>query len=179
MSFLINNHLKTGYSDYLLLFIKRYYKELELSNMVLDVGCGHYRNLYLLYQLGFRNLYGIDKRNPKPIEKPKRFKVNFVKEDIMNGLPYIDKQFDIVLCNYVLMFIDEEKLSYALNELLRVTKKYCVIETQKQFHEAKNTQIKHYDFKDIVKNIDGNEEFEILDRKIYKEKLILKRKGAC
>ena len=57
MSYLINNHLKDGYSDYNLLFLKKYHKELNLTNKILDVGCGHFRNLFLFYQIGFKNLY--------------------------------------------------------------------------------------------------------------------------
>ncbi|NFA44468.1 class I SAM-dependent methyltransferase [Clostridium botulinum] len=178
MSLLVSNHLKTGYSNYNLFFLKHYYQDLNLNNKILDVGCGHYRNLYLFYQLGFKELYGIDRLIPQPIELPKRFKANFIQKDIMQGLPYKEKEFDIVLCNYVLMFIPNESLSFVLKELLRITKVFCIIETQKQFYEAKKTQIEHYDFKEIVQLIQNNGEFEILHQKIYKEKLILRRKNS-
>ena len=59
MSFLINNHLKNGYSDYNLLFLKKHVDEIKLSDKILDVGCGYFRNLYLFYKIGFKNLYGI------------------------------------------------------------------------------------------------------------------------
>lgn len=175
MSYLINNHLKEGYSDYNLLFVKRYHKDLQLSYKILDVGCGHYRNLYLFYKLGFKDLYGIDRLEPNPSDKPKRFNVNFIKKDITTGLPYEDKAFDIVLCNFVLMFIPPESLLKAIEELLRVTKEFCVIETQNQFYKAKNSQIVQYKFKDIIKYIENSTEFEILDKKIYKEKLMIRR----
>lgn len=175
MSFLINNHLKEGYSDYNLLFVKRYHKDLQLSDKILDVGCGHYRNLYLFYKLGFKNLYGIDRLIPKPSEKPKRFNVDFIQGDINLGLPYEDKSFEVVLCNFVLMFIPPESLLNALRELLRVTKGFCIIETQRKLYEAKNSQMEEYKFKKIVKYIESNEEFEILDKKIYKEKLMIRR----
>lgn len=175
MSFLINNHLKNGYSDYNLLFLKKYRTDLKLNNKILDVGCGHYRNLYLFYKLGFKNLYGIDELVPDPSPKPKRFKVNFTKQDINIGLPYEDREFDIVLCNFVLMFITPDNLKMVLGELLRVTRIFCVVETQKPFYGAKNSQIKAYDFKDIVTYIENSNEFEILNKKIYKEKLIARR----
>lgn len=178
MSFLINNHLKTGYSNYNLFFLKHYYQDLNLNNKILDIGCGHYRNLYLFYQLGFKELSGIDIYLPNPSEKPKKFKVNFIQNDIIQGLPYKGKEFDIVLCNYILMFIPREKLSYVLNEILRVTKVFCIVETQKQFHEAKNSQMKQYYFKEIIQYIKNNNEFEILHQKVYKEKLILRRKKS-
>lgn len=175
MSFLISNHLKEGYSDYNLLFLKKYHQELNLNNKILDVGCGHYRNLYFFYKLGFKNLYGIDKLDPKPSTKPNKFNVNFIKHDINYGLPYEDKEFDIVICNFVLMFISPDKLKFVLYELLRVAKTFCIIETQKPFYEAKNGQIKLYEFKYIVEAIENSKEFEILDKKIYKEKLIIRR----
>ena len=177
MAKLINNHLRNGYSDYNLLFLKRHVKELNLNNKILDVGCGHYRNLYLFYQLGFKNLYGIDMLPPDPSEKPEDFKVNFIQKDITTGLPYEDKSFEIVLCNFVLMFVPLESLINAIEELLRVTKVFCIIETQKQHYEAKNGQMKLYDFKNIISIIESNDEFEIIDKKLYKEKLIVRRKN--
>lgn len=175
ISKLINNHLRDGYSDYNLLFLKRYVNNLNTNYKILDVGCGHYRNLYLFYKIGFKNLYGIDKLVPDPSEKPKNFKVSFTQGDILEGLPYQDKEFEIVLCNFVLMFIKSECLFQVLDELLRVAGDFCIIETQRQFYKGANSQIKDYKFKDIIKHIESNGEFEILDKKIYKEKLIIRR----
>lgn len=175
MTKLINNHLRNGYSDYNLFFLKKYFNQVNLSDNILDVGCGHYRNLYLFYQLGFKNLYGIDKLIPDPSEKPKRFKVEFTQKDIIEGLPYKDKEFEIVICNYVLMFMPINSLTKVLGDLLRVTKEFCVIETQKPFYEAKKGQFQAYDFKTIIEYIENNNEFEILDKKVYKEKLIIRR----
>lgn len=174
---MINNHLRDGYSDYNLLFLKKHHNDLNLDNTILDVGCGHYRNLYLFYQLGFKKLYGIDRLVPDPSEKPKRFNVKFVKKDIITGLPYENKGFNIVLCNFVLMFIPPKELYEVIEELLRVTKGFCIIETQNQFYKGKKSQIELYKFKDIVDYIENKEEFEILDKKIYREKLIIRRCG--
>lgn len=175
MSKLINNHLRNGYSEYNLMFLKRYIDTLNSNNTILDIGCGHYRNLYLFYKIGFRNLYGIDKLIPDPSEKPKRFKVNFINRDITYGLPYECKQFDVVLCNFVLMFIPLDKLKMVLEDILRVTKGYLIIETQKQFYKGNKSEIEDYRFGDIKKIIEKNTKFEILDLKNYKEKLILRR----
>lgn len=175
MSMLINNHLRNGYSDYNLLFLKKYFDQVNLSDKILDVGCGHYRNLYLFYQLGFKNLYGIDRLIPDPSEKPKQFKVAFTQKDITEGLPYSDREFEIVLCNFVLMFVPINSLTNVLGEILRVTKGFCIVETQKPFYEANKGQFERYDFKSIIEYIENNNEFEILDKKIYREKLIIRR----
>jgi len=101
----INNHLRNHYSNYNLLFLKRYFSELNIKyNKILDVETGHFRNLRLFYKMGFKNLWGIDKNIPEPLAC-KNFRVDFYRRDIENGLPYQDKTFDIVLCNYVLMLI--------------------------------------------------------------------------
>lgn len=175
ISKLINNHLRDGYSDYNLLFLKRYIDEIKITDKVLDIGCGHYRNLYLFYNIGFKNLYGIDKMVPDPSEKPKRFKVDFIHSDISLGLPYESEYFEIVVCNFVLMFIDSEWLPFVVEDILRVTKNFCIIETQKQFKKGNKSQIRDYDFKYIIKIIESNDEFEIIDKKIYKEKLMIRR----
>lgn len=177
MSKRINNHLRNGYSDYNLLFLKKYHTELNLNDEILDIGCGHYRNLHLFYKIGFKNLNGIDKYLPDPNSNRQDvdFSVNFIQEDIVNGLPYQDKSFNIVLCNFVLMFIEPAAIKYVIDEILRVTQEFCIIETQKQFNKSKNSEMKDYDFQYIATYIETNTEFEVIDKKIYKEKLMLRR----
>lgn len=180
MGTLINNHLKGGYSDYNLLFVKRYHKELSLRDKILDIGCGHYRNLYLFKNLGFYDFYGIDKLIPEPslsIDSDSTFFVDFVHQDITEGLKYNEKYFDIVLCNFVLMFIENKHLKNTIDDILRVTKGFCIIETQKQFYKSKKSSMVDYDFKEIVKIIEDNNDFEVLDKKLYKEKIIIRRKS--
>ena len=175
MNYLLNNHLKRGYSTYNLLFLKKFSNDINLNNKILDVGCGHYRNLFFLYKIGFRNLYGVDILIPRPVLKDKDFKVEFKNEDITLGLSYKNKEFNIVLVNFVLMFIPQDKLLFVIAEILRVTNKYVIIETQQQYYKAKNGFIQPYSFKKIYSYIENSDEFEILDLKIYKEKLIARR----
>lgn len=172
----INNHLRNHYSDYNLLFLKRYFSELNIKdNKILDVGTGHFRNLKLFYEVGFENLWGIDKNIPEPIPY-KNFKADFCKRDIENGLPYQDKTFNIVLCNFVLMFIAPNRLNFVLEELLRVCKGFLIIETFKHPDKAKTTDVKPYDFKEIVSFFENRNDIEILDKKIYYEKILVRRK---
>ena len=50
------NGLRSGYSSYNLLFLKRYYQELNKDYKVLDVGTGHFRNLRLFSEVGIKKL---------------------------------------------------------------------------------------------------------------------------
>ncbi|HEY5523802.1 MAG TPA: class I SAM-dependent methyltransferase [Clostridium sp.] len=172
----INNHLRNHYSNYNLLFLKRYFSELNIKdNKILDVGTGHFRNLRLFYEMGFKNLWGIDKNIPEPLAC-KNLRVDFCRRDIENGLPYQDEIFDIVLCNYVLMFIAPKRLNFVLGELLRVSKVFLIIETFKHPDKAKTTDVNEYDFKDIVKFFENRNDIEILDKKNYYEKILVRRK---
>lgn len=167
----IANNLTNGYSDLVFSFLKKYYKDLSLNDKVLDVGCGHYRNLKLFNELGFEELYGIDINTTN---NPLKVDVNFIQKDIQEGLPYSDKSFQIVLCNYVLMFIKLENINFVLNELLRVCKNYLIIETYPK--KSINSFQEKYDFKNIAEYIKNNKEFEIINQRNYYEKLLIRRK---
>ncbi len=167
------NHLKDGYSSHVFKFISKFYKDLNLDNSILDVGCGHYRNLKLFHETGFEKLYGLDKNI---YEDYLDLKVNFKQCNIENGIPFDDKSFDIVLCNFVLMFIEPMKQKFVVDELIRVTKRFLIIETNQLKKSTKNTFYKEYSFEDIVNWIDETQEFELLQVRKYKEKLIAKRR---
>ena len=80
----INNHLRNHYLNYNLLFLKRYFSESNIKdNKILDVGTGHFRNLRLFYEMGFKNLWGIDKNIPEPLAC-KNLRVDFCRRDIEN-----------------------------------------------------------------------------------------------
>ncbi|QSX05427.1 class I SAM-dependent methyltransferase [Sedimentibacter sp. zth1] len=110
------------YSDFIFFFLKRYYKELNNEMTVLDAGCGHGRNLKLLYSLGFKNITGID------IVKRQNFKIcNYHELDLAKDK--IIGKYDIVLCNFVLMFIDTKYQLSVIDKLINTTNKYLLIET--------------------------------------------------
>lgn len=69
-------------------------------------------------------------------------KVKFILRNIESELPYEDNEMDIVLCNYVLMFINPEKIVFVLEELLRVCNKFLVIDTYPKYHELKKLNIR-------------------------------------
>jgi len=169
------NHLKNHYSDYVLMFLKKYSKELSTQMKVGDIGAGHLRNLKLFEILKFKKLYALDREetdNPLNVNLKK-----FVLQDLENGIPFPDRFFDITLCNFVLMFIDKEKQKYVIDELLRVTDKYLIIETYPKKHKVKyKTFHKGYDFKEIANQIEKKPDFQLLQVREFYERLTVRRK---
>lgn len=97
---------------------------------VLDVGCGHGRHLNLFYNLGFRNLIGIDVVKRNYLSK----KYKYIKLDIREEFskePLLQQNYDIVLCNFVLMFIEPKYQIEIIDKLLKLTNRYLLIETRK------------------------------------------------
>lgn len=143
---------------------------------VLDVGAGHLRNLKLFDELGFKNLYALDlETTDNPLKVSLK---DFKLQDIEKGLPYKDKEFDILLCNYVLMFINPKNIDFVVSELMRVTKGFLIIETNPQkYKDCHHTFFKDYDFDHIAKQIEKNIDFELLQVRKSHEKITAKRKG--
>lgn len=168
------NHLRNHYSDYVFLFIKRYIAQINNEMIVGDIGAGHLRNLKLFEELGFKNLYAVDKDNTdNPLSVNLK---DFIKQDIEEKITFPDTFFDITLCNYVLMFIDPMLLNKVVNDLLRVTNKFIIIETNEQkYKRCKTTAFKNYSFNEIVNIIENNSDFEILELKKYYQKIIARR----
>jgi hypothetical protein len=168
------NHLKNHYSDYVLMFLKKYAKELSTQMKVGDIGAGHLRNLKLFEILKFKNLYALDREetdNPLNVNLKK-----FVLQDLENGIPFPDRFLDITLCNFVLMFVEKQK--YVIDELLRVTDKFLIIETYPKKHKTKYmTFHREYDFKEIVNYIEKNPDFELLQVREFHEGLTVRRKS--
>lgn len=168
---LITNHLTNHYSDHVFSFIKRYADELNTNQNILDVGCGHCRNLRLFQELGFNKLFGIDRNKTN---NPLGVNFKFQLGDIQKGISYDDRSFDIVLCNHVLMFIKKDKIDYVLEEVLRVCNGYLVLETYPK--KSSGVFYEDYSFKYIADYIESNTDFEVLQRRNYYEKLITRRK---
>lgn len=173
---IMSNHLKNGYSNYVFLFIKKHNNDLFINDKILDVGAGHYRNLKLFHELGFKNLHAIDiVKSNNPLKVP----LNFSQGNIEYGLPYKDREFNIVLCNYVLMFINPEKQLYVLSELMRVSNKFLIIETNKYINKVvKDSLFKEYDFSYFVNYIKSTNAFDILSFKNERviQRIMLKRR---
>jgi len=167
-------HLIKGYSKYLLEFLADYADELSFEDYFLDVGCGHMRNLKLLIEIGFENLYGLDRElttHGIPIK-------GFIHGTLEDNLPFFrDRTFDVVVCNFVLMFVDPLDIEDSVNHLARITGKFLVIETNKKTHKNEKTFFKDYDFRQILTLIESMDDFVILHKSIAHEKIIAKREG--
>ena len=98
----------------------------------------------------------------------------FTQHNIINRLPYKDKSFDIVLCNYVLMFIEPEYMQEVVTDIFRVSRNYVILETarRKDFN-TKTTNYTNYSFEEIVRFVPTD--FEIIKQRNYREKLIARR----
>lgn len=122
------NQLKRGYSSYLLRILAQTATDLMAEDSILDVGCGHLRNLTLLRELGYRRLSGLDLYPPRPVRGTR---VTYRQGDLRDGLPYPDRSHQLVLCQHVLMFLEPEAIESALQELIRVSDRYIIIETSR------------------------------------------------
>lgn len=116
-------NIKNYYSDFVFYFLKNYCDELNTSMSILDAGCGHARNLNFLYSLGFKDLTGID-----IIKRANNRNFTYIEKDITTEIP---GKYDIVMCNFVLMFIETQKQLKVIDKLLAATKQYLLIETRK------------------------------------------------
>ncbi len=173
------NHLKKYYSEYNLFFTKKFKKEININQKILDVGCGHMRNSYFLHELGFKNIYAIDWQIPKPNFDLQNTSINFTQHNIIYEFPFESHSFDIVFCNYVLMFIKDEHLTSTLDSLSRVTKKFLLIEVydlERNLKTQNETDFTKYNFYDIVSFFESHDEFDIVHKK-FDGKIILRRVG--
>ena len=86
------------------------------GKIVVDVGCGNGRNTIFMREQGF---------NVVPLDM-----CNDLGEDIILGkdkFPVEQDSVDIVLCNYVMMFLDSEERDQVITEIRRVSKWGCMI----------------------------------------------------
>lgn len=172
------NHLKKYYSDYNLFFLKKFKREIKSDYYFLDVGCGHLRNSFFFHELGFKNITAIDWQIPKPIFDFRNTQIKFIQHDIKNEFPFEENYFDVVFCNYVLMFIDENDLIGTLKNLSKVVRKFLIIEVydlEKNLKRQNETDFTEYNFNKIISYYENNSEF-IIRHKKYDGKLILEKK---
>ncbi|GIW61692.1 MAG: hypothetical protein KatS3mg089_0544 [Patescibacteria group bacterium] len=93
---------------------------------ILDVGCGEGFTLEILRKAGIgKKLEGVDYLD-RAIKLGKKEHPRLVlKQGTIYDLKYKDETFDVVICTEVLEHLDNPEKG--LEELVRVTKKYCVL----------------------------------------------------
>jgi ubiquinone/menaquinone biosynthesis C-methylase UbiE len=99
---------------------------------ILEIGCGYGRILKLISEkLEIKKLVGVD-FSSKMLSKGKEYlnfcpEIDLILADATKKLPFSDNEFDLVFSSQVLMEISPHKVNRAIEEMLRVTKKYLII----------------------------------------------------
>ncbi|AGK96620.1 class I SAM-dependent methyltransferase [Clostridium pasteurianum] len=153
-------------SDYLRFFILRFINEISIDDKIIDLGCGKGRNIYYLKELGLKNITAVDINKFKEINNS----IKFIKHDLENKIPISDK-FNIILCNYIFMFIKDKK--HLIKEITRISdkKSFCIVELNKK--KLRNGI--PYNFNEIVNLF--SEKWDIVNIRLKENKFIAKKRS--
>ena len=102
-----------------------YIKEVFSPATVLDVGCAKGYLVKALTELNI-DAKGIDPSKYAISEADEDIK-DLLQNDIVQAIKYDDNSFDLVTCFDVMEHIPEKDIDKAINEMLRITKKWLVI----------------------------------------------------
>ena len=124
------------------------------GDSVIDIGCGRGYLTRQILKLGrFKEIYGFDVSPPSVCDG-----IVYQSGSILN-LPYVDKQFDTVICAHTLEHIFD--IDTAIKELKRITRKRLIIVMPRQ-REYKYTFDLHihflpylYSFKKLINEPDA------------------------
>jgi ubiquinone/menaquinone biosynthesis C-methylase UbiE len=105
------------------------------DSRVIDIGCGNGRNLKFMQEIGFKHLIGIDMAVPT-LEGICLHKTTLGVEP----LPLSSHTVDVILANYILMFLSEQELSQTLSEITRIASPKCWLITE--MYPAKDSYCK-------------------------------------
>ena len=106
-------------------------KELDLQEFktILDVGCGTGALCSVLNEMGME-VTGIDPAEKMlriARKKPENRTVRFARANVLEGLPFEDKTFDIAIASYVAHGMKQEDRKRMYAEMSRVTKHKVII----------------------------------------------------
>lgn len=114
-------------------------KGCELKS-VLEVGCNRGYNLRALQDLYACSLYGVEP-NPYALARARELSEKFcLVEGSIYALPFRNSEMDLVLTSGVLIHIPLPRLSKALSELYRVSKRYLL---SIEYYAEKETPIEY------------------------------------
>ncbi len=138
-----------------------HYLDLSQFQDILDVGCGTGALCNVLNQQGL-NVIGIDPAEKMLNIAKKRNQgnnVKFIKANIIEGLPFGDKFFDLSITSYVAHGLEEDARKIMYKEMDRVTKNAVIIY---DFSEKRSLII------DIIEGLEGGDYFNFI-KNIKKE----------
>lgn len=96
---------------------------------VVDIGCGNGRNSEFMKSYGFENVISLDMVNDYGIQM-------ILGKDKM---PVEDKSTDVVLCNYLMMFLNKNERKQVISEIKRIAKPFCKI--MLELYPAKDSEV--------------------------------------
>ncbi|MGI6679076.1 MAG: class I SAM-dependent methyltransferase [Dehalobacterium sp.] len=107
--------------------------DLSLYNNVIDIGCGTGALCYALHQYGLA-VTGIDPAEKmiriaqqKTEQRMKGPLLQFMQGDVLRGLPFEDKSFDLAFASYVAHGFEPEERRIMYGEMKRVAKNLVVL----------------------------------------------------
>lgn len=107
------------YSNFCRKFIINHFKSIQ-NKVILDAGCGNGEHTHILSQKG-GSVVGCDGSvEMLKLAKSKYPSYRFDNVNLLNHMPYQNNEFDIVLCNLVLMDIDP--IDNVISEFYRIIK---------------------------------------------------------
>lgn len=125
-----------GHDNYWKSFLRNYIISKEHKS-ILDAGAGLCLEYFAFKSLGYNIEYSATEITEKFVDMCRDQEINVIKTDIVK-MPYEDNSFDVVICydvlNHQTCFRDP------ITELLRVTKKECIITFFKPFAEEIRAQ---------------------------------------
>ena len=119
---LFYNYQRKGYRKNLMRVLPKL--NLSENSKVLDLGCGAGALGSVFIDLGF-DVTGVDIA-PKMVERCKKNHLKCILGNIIEGLPFVNKSFDLVVSAYVLHGLNSIQRNLAYKEISRLSKKYIL-----------------------------------------------------
>lgn len=109
--------------DFAVRFFNEFFQAFPLNKdaPILELGCGSGRNLKILREMGFSNLKGVD-FSPTQVKFCREQGLDVQKMNITR-LSFPEDSFDLVFTNSVLLHVPPDKISSAIKEAVRVSRR--------------------------------------------------------